>query len=474
MELPYNRTDKKSILSYAKLLRGQTLRSVCGQEIVQHTYSGKGHFGQLIEKFYFGYEPNSNSEPDFYEAGLELKTSPLKQNTNKDALVSKERLVLNVINYYEVVNQQFESSDFWKKNKNLLLIFYLHEVQADVLDYTIKLVDEWGYSESDIEIIKRDYEIIKNKIITGKAHELSEGDTFYLGACTKGASSKTLRKQPYSDLPAKQRAFSLKQGYVNHIIASISGSAQYGKLFSSAELYKKFTIEDIVFSKFKAYYGRTEREITNDLGLHLNPKSKQYYANIAKAILGVGPELEIEEFNKADIEIKAIRVEIDNNIEQSLSFSAFEFINIYNESWDFSEMKRLVEKKFLFIFFKKDGEKYKLEIVKFWNMPAKDRNEVRRVWLKTKRLIQTGCIFSAFSKDEQGNVRYSKKGNPIRLNNFPKTKESPICHVRPHGNDSNDMYPLPVADRILGVKEYSKQSFWFKNTYVRDNIYMEK
>ena len=26
------------------------------------------------------------------------------------------------------------------------------------------------------------------KIAEGKAHELSEGDTFYLGACTKGAN----------------------------------------------------------------------------------------------------------------------------------------------------------------------------------------------------------------------------------------------------------------------------------------------
>ena len=49
-----------------------------GEEIEKHGYKGKGNFGQILEKFYFGYEPNSESEPDFKEAGIELKSSPLK------------------------------------------------------------------------------------------------------------------------------------------------------------------------------------------------------------------------------------------------------------------------------------------------------------------------------------------------------------------------------------------------------------
>ena len=37
------------------------------------------------------------------------------------------------------------------------------------------------FSDTDLEIIKKDWELIKQKIANGKAHELSEGDTFYLG-----------------------------------------------------------------------------------------------------------------------------------------------------------------------------------------------------------------------------------------------------------------------------------------------------
>jgi DNA mismatch repair protein MutH len=72
----------ESIIDYAKELKNQTLRTVCGCEIEKHGYKGKGNFGQILEKFYFGYEPNSDSEPDFKEVGIELKTSPLKKITS--------------------------------------------------------------------------------------------------------------------------------------------------------------------------------------------------------------------------------------------------------------------------------------------------------------------------------------------------------------------------------------------------------
>jgi len=470
--LPYNPEDKNSILTYAKQLEGKTLREVCDIELIKNNRTGKGHFGQILEEFYFFYKPNSDSEPDFPIARLELKSSPLKQS-KKTQFRSKERLVMNIINYMEVVKQDFETSSFWKKNANILLIFYLHHLDDDILDYLIKLVDEWNFPSTDLEIIKKDWELIKQKIADGKAHELSEGDTFYLGACTKGANALTVRKQPFSDIPAKQRAYSLKQGYVNHIIASIANDTTgvYGKLIPSVEVAKKQTIEDIVIAKFKPYYGKTIEEIITSTGVELNTTAKSFYANLTKAILGIELDKEIEEFEKADIEVKTIRVAQNNSIKESISFPAFEFKKIYVENWNTSELKELVERKFLFIFFKNDSTNYFLEKIVFWNMPFKDRVEVRKVWLKTKKLIQEGRIFKEFAKDKSGNIRHSKKGNPIRLNNLPKISENFVCHVRPHSKDSNDTFPLPIEDKMLKEKKYSKQCFWLSSNYVRDEIY---
>ena len=350
MKLPYNPSDKNSIIEYAKKLKGKSLREICEPDILEHSYSGKGNFGQLLEKFYFGYDPNSTAEADFAEIGMELKSSPLKQLKNKEYR-SKERLVLNIINYLNVVNQDFENSDFIKKNASILLIFYLHQAGYDVLDFIIKLVDEWSFPSTDLEIIKKDWETITQKIANGKAHELSEGDTFYLGACTKGANASTVRKQPFSEIPAKQRAYSFKQGYVNHIIASIAGETKevYGKLIPSIKEAKKKTIEEIVIEKFKPYYGKTIEEILDKTGVELNTSAKSFYANLTKAILGIELNKEIEEFEKAEIQVKTVRLKENNLPKEDMSFPTFKYKEIVNEDWENSDFKDILEHKFLSI-----------------------------------------------------------------------------------------------------------------------------
>jgi len=461
MKLPYNPNDKKSILEFAKLLKGKTLREVCDESILKHNYSGKGNFGQILEKFYFLYEPNSDSESDFAIAGLELKSTPLKQLQNKEYR-SKERLVLNIINYLEVVNQDFETSSFWKKNANILLIFYLHQAGYDILDYLVKLVDEWNFPNTDLEIIKKDWQIIKQKIVDGKAHELSEGDTFYLGACTKGANANSTRKQPFSDIPAKQRAYSLKQGYVNHIIASIANEATgvYGKLIPSAAVAKKQTIEEIVISKFKPYYGKTIKEILDSTGVELNATAKSFYANLTKAILGIELDKEIEEFEKAEITVKTVRLKENNLPKEDISFPNFKYEEIVNEEWDDSNFKDILEHKFLFVFFQFENEQLVLRKVKFWNMPYSDILEAKKVWAKTKDIVSKGKIV----KEVIGTTRYT---------NFPNKSFNSVSHVRPHATNAADTYPLPTKDKLTKAKEYTRHCFWLNSTYVRDEIYLK-
>ncbi|EOG6896984.1 Sau3AI family type II restriction endonuclease [Flavobacterium psychrophilum] len=466
MKLPYNPSDKNSVIEYAKKLKGKSLRQVCDPKILEHSYSGKGNFGQVLEKFYFGYEPNSNAEADFAQIGMELKSSPLKQLKN-DEFRSKERLVLNIINYVNVVNQNFENSDFFKKNASILLIFYLHQAGYDILDYLIKLVDEWSFPSTDLEIIKKDWEIITKKIADGKAHELSEGDTFYLGACTKGANALSVRKQPFSEIPAKQRAYSFKQGYVNHIIASIANESKeiYGKLIPNIQVAKKQTIEDIVISKFKPFYGKSEEEIVKILKIKINTKAKSFYANLTKAILGIELDKEIEEFEKAEIIVKTVRLKENDLPKEDISFPNFKYEEIVNEDWEDSDFKDILEHKFLFVFFQFENEKLILRKVKFWNMPYLDLLEAEKVWAKTKEIVAKGEIVKE--------IKTNKNGKKIRYTNFPSKKFSSISHVRPHATNALDTYELPKKDKLTKLNEYTKHCFWLNNTYVKNEIYLK-
>lgn len=324
------------------------------------------------------------------------------------------------------------------------------------------MVDEWNFPNTDLEIIKQDWELIKKKIKEGKAHELSEGDTYYLGACTKGANASSVRRQPYSDIPAKQRAFSLKQGYVNHIIASIAkdSSAVYGKLIPNLAFAQNQTIEDVVIGKFEAYYNKSESEILQSLGLRLNVNVKNYYANLTKAILGIELDKGIEEFQRADIIVKTIRLKENNLPKEDISFPIFKYEELVEEEWDESEFKEILEHKFLFVFFQFEGKQLILRKVKFCNMPFTDIEKAKLVWLKTKEIVQ------------EGNIVKSVKNNK-RQTNFPGKKFSSVSHVRPHTSDSRNTYPLPTIDAVTKEKEYTKHSFWLNNSYIRDEIYLK-
>lgn len=457
----YNVTSAESIIEFSKLLKDKTLREACSNEIEAHNYKGKGNFGQILEKFYFGYEPNSDTDPDFLEAGLELKSSPLKLLKNGEYR-SKERLVLNIINYLEVHKETFEESSFWKKNAHLLLVLYLWEADTDILDYVIKLVDDWSYPNEDLRIIKHDWETINQKIKDGKAHEISEGDTFYLGACTKGSTAlKSLREQPFNTEKAKQRAYSLKQGYVNHIIAKISKGEEgtFGKIIQKPEILDRESIEDFILSKFKPFYGKTAQQIEKDFNLKLNQKSKSYFANLTKSILGIGLNKRIEEFEKADIIVKTIRLKETNLPKEDISFPTFRYEEIIQADWEDSDFKNTLESKFFFVFYQFEKDELVLKKVKFWNMPQTDIIEAKKVWDKTKKNINAGLIVKEITETGR------------RLTYFPKKTENKVSHVRPHARNAKDTYPLPRKDALTGMKEYTKHCFWLNAQYVKEEIY---
>jgi len=464
MNKNFDSSSVKSIVTYAKRLKGFSLRESCGDAIANHGYNGKGNFGQLVEKFYFGYEPNSKAEADFVDVGMELKCTPLKILKNGEYR-SKERLVLNIINYLDVHKEEFENSSFWKKNSHLLLVFYLHDKEKDLLDYLIKLVNEWEYPEEDLAIIRRDWEIINNKIKEGKAHELSEGDTFYLGACTKGSTAeKSLRKQPFNPVKAKQRAYSLKQGYVNHIIANVAQEeeAVYGKILTQKTIFEHLpSIEDIVITKFESFYGKTSNEIERKFELSLNKNAKSYFANLTKAILGIGLNKKIEEFEKADIQVKTVRLKSNGMPKEDISFPTFKYEELVELEWDDSDFKQILEQKFFFVFYQYEKENLILKKVKFWNMPYSDILTAKKVWDHTVETICKGEIVKEIST----------KG--IRKSYFCGKKDNPISHVRPHAQNAADAYPLPFNDELTGVSEYTKHCFWLNASYVKEHIYLK-
>lgn len=447
----YNEKSIDSIMEYAYGLIGKKFGEIDRHERLGEG-KGKGNLGQIVEESYFGYDINSKAEADFSHVGVELKVTPFKVNQNK-TISAKERLVLNIINYMEEYKKDFYESSFWDKNKKLLLVFYQWKKELEKKDYVVKDIMLHEFSEEDLVVIKNDWNTIINKIKKGKAHELSEGDTNYLAACPKGANKSSVRKQPFSEELAMQRAFSLKSSYMTSLIRKRLG-VEDEKVVSILK-GTKMTIEQLLESKFKVFYGKSVDEIGDDLGIDLyNGKSKlakNYVQMLVSRILGLTTNdlSKIEEFAKANIKFKTIRIEKNGKIKEHMSFPTFKYKEIIEEDWENSSLRNLFEEqKYLFVVFRYDEDDVlRLDKIKLWNIPISVLDTyVKDAWEETVRVIKEG-------------VKIEIKGNKA-FDNLPGPKFNGICHTRPHARDSEDTYDLPDGRKLV------KKCFWLDKEYI--------
>lgn len=417
--------------------------------------TGKGAIGTVIEESWFGYSPNAEAEPDFPEAGVELKVTPYVHG--KNGIRAKERLVCNIINYMEEYDRTFQTSSFWHKCNTMLLMSYEHRENVPKGDLRIDKAVLFSFPEEDLMIIEHDWETIMQKVRDGCAHEITEGDTLYLAACTKGANASSVRKQPFSEIPAKQRAYSLKSTYMTQILRKyIFGIEEDERIVKDWHALVHASFEEHLIERLSPYYGKTQRELKQLFGIEKSPKNLNDI--LLGKMLGIhGRIAQTDEFRKAGIIPKTIRVRRDGTIKENMSFPPFDFIKLSHETeWEDSEFYNyLAPTKFLFVIFQENANgELVFERVQFWNIPDSDLEEVGRVWRKTIETIRRGVVLQETAHGVK--------------NDLPKQSESRIAHVRPHARDGQDRGKLPDG-RMM-----TKQCFWLNNTYIAEQIKQPK
>lgn len=436
--LPYDPADKDSVLEYASALVGHTLREKTDAESIEDPKKRRGSYGDSVELCYFGIEPNSVQGPDFPDAGLELKTTPVKM-TKSGRLSAKERLVITMIDYMTVVDEEFETSTLVNKAKDILLVTYLYEKDQDPLDYIVELAAEWGLPEEDMPIFKEDWETVVNKVRAGRAHEISGGDTLYLEACTKASNSSARRPQPFSDIPAKPRAWALKASYM---------TATYEKMGMQAiergAGERSLGLLELVKRHFESYRGMTEEELGTRFGyLHEGKrKPKNLCALVTRRILGVSEDTKIAEFEKAGIKPKTMRLKMNGRPKEAVSFPAFDYRELAERDFEDSDFLGYLEQKYLFVVYREGKDSaYRLSDVCFWQMPESDLIEAKRCYDQMRENVRSGHAEVSV-----------------------KSSENRCCHVRPHGRNSHDTCPTPYGVPVV------KKCFWLNQDYLQEQI----
>jgi len=450
---PYDITKASSIFEYSKKLLDKCLR-----DFIYDNYSeksGKGQVGQMVEEIFFLIKNNNDSRADFSEAGLELKCTPLKQNSKGEYTI-KERLVCCMIDYCEVVKEDFKTSHLYLKCRLMLLLFYLHNSLKETIDLTFIYSVLWQLPEKDLLIIENDYNTIVNKIREGHAQDLSEGDTLYLGACRKGQKGDNPVKQPYSDIYAPKRAFSLKAAYMRTILKYVEESGEKAianfkikedELVSEKELASS-NFEAILLKRFEPCIGKDYREIASLLNIDLsnNPKSK--FSIISSKIASVGRSINInksEEFCKSGLLLKTIRIEANGLTREAMSFENIDYIEVDEcEDWYDSRLYEIFSRRFFFVVYREQNKKtgdYVLDDVFFWAMPKEDLETAQEYWEHIKLNIKDNHISDEYWWKESNGKKF---------------------HVRPKARNTEDLAPTPNGEMA------KKYCYWFNKSYVRD------
>lgn len=464
--LPYDPADRASCLRHAHRLRESgTLRNAIRDWVpLEHqpkvfekvgaimSSGGKGMLGNAIEAGHFYYLPNSSSEPDLEWA--ELKCTGLLRDGDLGHR-AKERLVICMINYGGdpdskipcVVEETAETSHAFKKLLSMLLVFYDYAKVEDpdqILDLPIRLVDAWTPSPEEVILFKRDWEVIQGYVKEGRAHELSEGLTPLLGACTKSSDSKKRVKQRFGEFEAKPRAFALKQAFVTEIFRSLDSRTIPEAVenspadFKNETMNKNHSLERRISRDMNEYSGRTVEDICEELpltgefgGKSGNSRRMNKFANKIATGFQFHKITQMPEFLKSGLTVKVVRIKENGQAAEAVSFPAFDYGEVAAEAvWEDSSLYQDLVKRFLFIFLLDHGEDEPLRFDKavFWSMPEADLDLTEPVWKDTVRLIRQD-----------------------RLEELPRDAETHAVHVRPHD-----------TRRYPGFK----RSYWLNRRYV--------
>lgn len=322
----------------------------------------------------------------------------------------------------EIINEEYEFSKLLFKNKKILIIWYKYEENTNYADMEITDYQLYDLSQ-DEEIIKNDFYIIKNMVEKGQAHNLSEGQTSYLGACTKAANKDKRTPQPNNVEGAKPRAFCLKNSYMTGIFRMLISNEQI-----STEVNEFKTIEEYVFDKIRHYIGKTQFEIAKIITGkdYTQEKPKNINKMISDRLVGKDKELENknELFKKTTCIIKNLPVYPNDKPVERMSFRKLR-ISEFEKDWEESDWKQYFEEVTLIVIcYEAKNRKVKngyrtLKEVKTFSFTDEDLESIKIAYEMVQKAIK--------EKDEA-------------FLPYPGSYENQIIEIAPKGKEGDKAY----------------------------------
>ena len=432
-----------------------------------------GIAGDVIEQSVLGYPPDIRQEPDLDIDGVktELKTTGMRRKGSRyDA---KEPMSITAVSPDTIVNETFLDSNFWHKLEHMLFVYYLYDSPSPVkaaqyADFPIKGYQFHEFDEEDQEILKNDWEIVRD-FIRYLQDEYEDYENEY-----PRISHELRPKLMYIDTAPKwpnRPRFRLKRTVVSSIIQEhFEGGLEQlpGKYTTFSEIDK--TLHDLS----EKYKGKTIGELIDLLDIEVTRVNKSIgEAIIVKMFGGKSKKMQsIELFRKAGIIGKTITLTERGLRKEDMKFFTIDFDEFDNEDIEFEDSQfydYFANNRFLCILFQKPYSDAKMIENKFLGFKMIEfsqefvENDVKIAWERIKDLIVNDKLEDVISLDKFGNPRINSSGNVMSAPNFPKSSEGNVF-VRGTSSTS-DVKPLNVN----GVQMY-RQQIWVKGLYIVDKL----
>ncbi len=199
--------------------KGKTIGQIKKSLKIERAKMKKGASGLIVESL-LGIENNNNDDADLPEIGCEVKVLPLQINKNGEVKV-KEPTAIQMIDYFTVTNETWETAKIQKKISLTFWIVYLAKESGKKYSQDNYIIIDYFLDQPTInvkQIFKKDWENIQDYIKKGWADKLSCSMGTYIEPKTKGANNQDLTNAPNGNggiIKVRRRAFYYKKNYTN-------------------------------------------------------------------------------------------------------------------------------------------------------------------------------------------------------------------------------------------------------------------
>ena len=440
---------------------GKTLEQVDKAGLfAQHEGKSKvtGIAGDIIEISVLGCGRDSKQEPDIMvdDVQVELKTTGLIKPKKKDSpylYECKEPVSITAVSIPVIVNEEFETSNFWHKLAHMLWVYYWYNSPITVkLDgyknFPILGFQFYEFDETDRLRLKQDWLLVRDFLIV----------------IHRNYPSQTEREAQYPRLSSELRSqlmlidtapkypnpprFRLKRTFATVIANAYFTKEKLEKL--ATPITKYADIDTKCKELTKLYAGKTFAEIANSLDLPLgNAKNFAELVVLKMFESNAGSLNKIDDFVKIGLIAKSLPLKHTGVPKESMKMFMPDFKEWANEeSFEESFLRDyFAEHQFLFIVYQykdqNDRDVSSIKFVGFKRVMITDEfidTEVKKCWTEVRSLINDNrlVIEKKFRNDGMPIIN-PKSGVQQESPNFPKEADYDVF-LRGSGSDSSDRY----------------------------------